>query len=70
MVEFVAAVQQALQARAAGRSRPAQPALGGAGEPVELGEEVAQNPNRLVLTVMRQERAGQALQVLDPVPVR
>ena len=66
MVELVLAIEQALQ------RRPLQPhgvehrlALGGAGEPVELRQEVAQDADGLVLPVMGQERAGEALQVRD-----
>lgn len=44
--------------------------LAGAGETVELGQEIAQQADRLALAVMRQEGAGEALEILQSVPVR
>jgi hypothetical protein len=71
IVVEIAAVQQTFE------RRPLQPygiddalALGSAGQPVELGQEIAEDANGLMLPVMGQERAGQALEICNPIPVR
>ena len=71
MVEVVTAIQQARE------RRPLESygvehglALGSAGQPVELGEEVAQDVDGPALPALRQEGAGEAFEVGDPIPVR
>ena len=67
MVELVAVgQQQAVHARALEPDRfEHRLALGGAAQPVELGEEVAQDADGLALPVMGQEGAGEAFEVGD-----
>ena len=72
VVELVTAGhEQAVQARAL------QPdlfedrlAFGAAAEPVELGEEIAQNADSVARAVMGQEGAGETFEVSDAIPVR
>ena len=71
MVEVIATIQQAIERcplEFYGLEHGLT--LGGTGQPVELGEEVAQEPDGLPLTIMGQEGAGEALEISNLVPVR
>jgi hypothetical protein len=72
VVELVATVQkQAVHAGALQADRfEHRRALGGAGQAVELGEEVAQDADGVALAVTRQKGTGETLEITGPIPVR